>query len=221
MPDVSPRILSLAAMLFALTYVGVDAWGFGGRKPLLADPARAGVCVALVLLAAATPLCGCNLNSGQQSHGYNDWIFPFLLVAGLAMGWGSAWCDRHNFMTIDGSLARYAGLAIFLVGCVLRVAAMLILGPRFSVWVAIQQDHRLQTTGLYRFVRHPSYTGALLTLFGWALTFRSAIGLLLAATMVFPLVRRMKAEERLLIAVFGDGYTNYRARTWRLVPLIY
>jgi protein-S-isoprenylcysteine O-methyltransferase Ste14 len=98
---------------------------------------------------------------------------------------------------------------------------MLILGSRFSIWVAIQQDHRLETTGLYRFIRHPSYTGAILTLFGWALTFRSGIGLLLALMMVVPLIRRMEAEERLLIAEFGDEYLSYRRRSWRLIPLVY
>ena len=98
---------------------------------------------------------------------------------------------------------------------------MLVLGPRFSVWVAIQADHRLETTGLYRFLRHPSYTGAMFTLLGWALTFRSGIGLMIAAAMVLPLVSRMEAEERLLIAEFGEDYVNYREKTWRLIPLVY
>ncbi|HET6246154.1 MAG TPA: isoprenylcysteine carboxylmethyltransferase family protein [Tepidisphaeraceae bacterium] len=221
LPAISAPVLSLLAMLFAIGYVALAAWGFGAWRALLAEPARAGVCGALVLLAGATPLCGCNLSAGEKSHGGNDWIFPFLLIAGLLMGFGSAWCDRRNFLTLGGNVVRYAGLSLFLIGCVLRVASMLILGPRFSVWVAIQSDHRLQTTGLYRFVRHPSYTGAIFTLFGWAITFRSDIGILLAALMVLPLVRRMIAEEKLLIAVFGDEYTSYRERTWRLIPLVY
>jgi protein-S-isoprenylcysteine O-methyltransferase Ste14 len=220
-PAVSPIVLSLGAIVFAIAYVGLAAYGFGGWKLLLADPARAGVCIALVLLAGATPLCGCNLETGKQSHAGNDWIFPFLLAAGLAMGYGSAYCDRHNFFAIDGALARYVGLSLFLLGCIFRVGAMLILGPRFSIWVAIQHDHHLETTGLYRFIRHPSYTGAILTLFGWALTFRSGVGILLAGLMVLPLVRRMEAEERLLIAVFGEEYSRYRGRTWRIIPLIY
>jgi len=72
-----------------------------------------------------------------------------------------------------------------------------------------------------RLFRHPSHAGALLTLFGWALTFRSGMGLILAATMVLPLVSRMTAEENLLIAEFGEEYENYRRRTWRLIPLVY
>jgi protein-S-isoprenylcysteine O-methyltransferase Ste14 len=188
---------------------------------LFASPARAEVCAALVALAAITPLCGCNVNSGRRSHGGNDWIFPFFLIMGLAMGWLSAYTDRRNIWTIGGNITRDIGLSMFLVGCTLRVAAMLILGPRFSVWVAVQVEHHLETTGLYRFLRHPSYTGALLTLFGWALTFRSGIGLILAATMVLPLISRMTAEENLLIAEFGEEYENYRRRTWRLIPLVY
>jgi protein-S-isoprenylcysteine O-methyltransferase Ste14 len=56
--------------------------------------------------------------------------------------------------------------------------------------VAVQPAHRLKTDGVYRFVRHPSYLGALLAMAGWTLVFRSGPGLLLALLMIpFVLVR--------------------------------
>ena len=219
----SLNVLGLAALalLLAMAYLALAAWGYGGWRPLLASPARAAVAGGLLALAGMTPLCGCNLNAGRLSHSRNDWIFPVLLVAGLTMGWISAWSDRHNRLVIGAGAIRSLGAAMFFAGCVLRVAAMLILNDRFSVWVAIQHDHRLETTGLYRFIRHPSYTGAALTLLGWALTFRSAIGLVLAAMMALLLISRVQAEEQLLVAEFGDEYAEYQSRSWRLIPLVY
>jgi protein-S-isoprenylcysteine O-methyltransferase Ste14 len=57
--------------------------------------------------------------------------------------------------------------------------------------------------------------------FGWALAFRSGVGVLLAVLTLVPLVARIRAEEALLQSQFGEEYDTYRARTWRLLPGIY
>ncbi|MBV9116436.1 MAG: hypothetical protein JOY63_03615, partial [Acetobacteraceae bacterium] len=69
----------------------------------------------------------------------------------------------------------------------MRLAAVFALGARFSPVVAIQPGHQLKTDGLYRLVRHPSYTGLLVNALGWALAFRSALGLILAVLLFLPL----------------------------------
>jgi protein-S-isoprenylcysteine O-methyltransferase Ste14 len=56
---------------------------------------------------------------------------------------------------------------------------------------------------------------------GWALAFRSIVGLILTALMLIPLVARMRSEEALLISQFGSEYETYRARTARMIPGIY
>ena len=198
--------------------------GWGQWRGFMSDPARGTVCAALVILAGLTPLCGCNVGTGLRQDLANNWIFVPLLVLGLAMGWVSGYSDRHNFYTLPPGPAdavRYAGLALFGLGAALRVCSILTLGPRFTVCATILQGHELVTAGLYRFARHPSYTGALCTLFGWALVFRSGIGLLLAAGMIPPLVSRMNAEERMLDQEFGPAYADYRTKSWRLLPLVY
>ncbi|HEY2486821.1 MAG TPA: methyltransferase, partial [Candidatus Binataceae bacterium] len=54
------------------------------------------------------------------------------------------------------------------------------------------------TTGLYRVIRHPSYSGLLVNSLSWALAFRSGVGVLLTALLTPPLIARIRAEERLL-----------------------
>jgi protein-S-isoprenylcysteine O-methyltransferase Ste14 len=56
---------------------------------------------------------------------------------------------------------------------------------------------------------------------GWALAFRSGIGLLLVALLLPPLLARIRAEENLLRAAFGAEYDAYRAHTSRLIPGLY
>jgi len=96
-----------------------------------------------------------------------------------------------------------------------------VLGRRFSGLVAIQPGHRLVTSGVYGIIRHPSYLGLLVNSLGWALAFRSGVGILLTALLIPPLLARIHAEERLLRTQFGEEYDAYRARTSRLIPGLY
>ena len=106
-------------------------------------------------------------------------------------------------------------------GGVLRIFPVYVLKNRFSGLVAIQEGHKLETRGIYSVIRNPSYLGMLITSLGWALAFRSGVGELLAASLLIPLVARIRAEERLLREHFGAEYDAYVARTWRLMPGIY
>jgi len=96
-----------------------------------------------------------------------------------------------------------------------------VLGRRFSGLVAIQPGHSLVTSGVYGIIRHPSYLGLLVNSLGWALAFRSGVGILLTALLIPPLLARLHAEERLLRTQFGDEYDAYRSRTSRLIPGVY
>ena len=117
---------------------------------------------------------------------------------------------------------RPAGVAVFAVGTVLRWYAILSLGRFFTVNVAIAADHRIVESGLYRWVRHPSYTGALLAFLGLGLcldNWASLAALLLPVAVVFWW--RMRIEETALLEAFGERYRDYMRRTRRLIPFIY
>ncbi len=202
-------------------YLELAAWGWGGWSALLAHPARAGAIVAIVVISVAAMFTSGNISSGRREDTKNRWIFFPFLILGFLLGWLPAYTDRCDIGTVDGDVVRYFGLALFVVGSILRVGAVFVLGRRFSGLVAIQENHELETGGLYRVIRHPSYLGLLLGLFGWALVFRSAIGFLVSMLLIPPLVARMNSEEALLASEFGERYADYRRRTWRLLPYLY
>jgi protein-S-isoprenylcysteine O-methyltransferase Ste14 len=129
--------------------------------------------------------------------------------------------DRKDFWTLDGDAIRWFGVVLFTIGGALRIYPVFVLGRRFSGLVAIQPGHALVTSGVYGVIRHPSYLGLLINSLGWALAFRSGVGVLLTALIVPPLLARIRAEEALLRSQFGAGYDAYRRRTSRLLPGIY
>jgi protein-S-isoprenylcysteine O-methyltransferase Ste14 len=202
-------------------YIGLAVLGWGGWSDFMANPARVGAVITIVVASIAAMFTSGNLSSGQREDTKNRWIFLPFLVLGFMLAWLPAYTDRRDIWTIDGDTVRYLGLALFVIGCVLRLAPVFVLGRRFSGLVAIQEGHELVTGGLYRVIRHPSYLGLLLGLFGWALVFRSVIGVLVSLLLLPPLIARMNSEEALLESEFGARYADYRRRSWRLLPFLY
>jgi protein-S-isoprenylcysteine O-methyltransferase Ste14 len=172
------------------------------------------------VLSGVAVFSGGNLSPGVREDRGNRWVIGAFGLIGLLDAYLPAYTDRKEFWTLDGDAIRWLGVVLFAAGGALRICPVFVLGRRFSGLVAIQPGHTLVTTGLYRVVRHPSYLGRLVNSLGWALAFRSGVGVLLTALLIPPLVARICAEERLLCSQFGE-YEVYRSRTSRLIPGLY
>ncbi|HBK45882.1 MAG TPA: protein-S-isoprenylcysteine methyltransferase [Xanthomonadaceae bacterium] len=117
---------------------------------------------------------------------------------------------------------RWTGCALIGGGLALRLWAIHVLDRWFTVDVTIQEGHQLIQHGPYRWLCHPSYTGALLAFCGLAVGLGNALSVLLivpAATGAF--LRRIRVEESALREAFGDAYVRYVARRWRLLPWLW
>ncbi|VVP03930.1 methyltransferase family protein [Pseudomonas fluorescens] len=213
--------LAIFAIVGTLAYLGLAVWGMGGFAAYFAHAPLVAVALATLVMTVASLFTEANLSSGEREDRANRWVLPAFGVIGLLSGFLPAYTDRIDFWTFGGEGLRWIGALLFIVGGALRLWPVFVLGKRFSGLVAIQPGHRLVTDGIYRRLRNPSYLGMLVIAAGWALAFRSGVGLLLTALMVIPLIARIHAEEALLRAQFGGGYDEYCANTWRLVPGIY
>jgi protein-S-isoprenylcysteine O-methyltransferase Ste14 len=171
------------------------------------------------VLSGVAVFSGGNVSPGVREDRANCWVIAAFGLIGLLEAYLRAY--RKEFWTLDGDALRWLGVVLFAAGGALRIWPVFVLGRRFSGLVAIQPGHRLVTTGLYGVIRHPSYLGLLVNSLGWALAFRSGVGLLLTALLIPPLVARIRAEERLLRSQFGREYEVYRSRTSRLIPGFY
>jgi protein-S-isoprenylcysteine O-methyltransferase Ste14 len=151
----------------------------------------------------------------------NRWVLIVFALIGLLAAYLPAYTDRKGMWTLDGESIRWLGVALFAAGGALRIWPVFVLGRRFSGLVAIQPGHTLVTRGIYGTIRHPSYLGLLVNALGWALAFRSGVGVLLTALTIPPLLARIRAEENLLRTQFGSEYDAYCRRTSRLIPGLY
>lgn len=216
------KIVTLGVMILAsAAWLLLAMWGEGGLASFFANPARTALIVMMLVLVVVSAFSQGNISRGEREDRGNRWVLVVFFVLGALDGWLPAYCDRTGLLVFGGDGVRWTGVALGTLGGILRIWPVFVLGRRFSGLVAVQKDHRLVTGGIYRMVRNPSYLGLLISVAGWALAFRSILGLLLAACFVPVLIGRIHAEERLLGEHFGAEYQAYRARSWRLMPLIY
>ena len=216
---------ALTRLLFLVVgtgiYFALAVLGWGGVAAFFAHPSLVALGVVSAAMVVAAFFAGGNISSGEREDRGNRWVLAAFGIIGLLGAWLPAYSDRKNFWIIDGDAIRWVGVALYTVGGALRLWPVYVLGNRFSGLVAIQPGHTLVTGGIYRVIRNPSYLGLLLNSLGWALAFRSWIGVILTAVTLVPLVARMNSEERLLRSQFGEEYDAYRARTSRLIPGVY
>ncbi len=117
----------------------------------------------------------------------------------------------------DGWLA-WMGLALFALGIGLQVAAFRSLRGMYTSRLGIQPEHRLVSSGPYRVIRHPGYLCNILCLAGIGLAMSSLLGLGVSLAVIPLILARIRQEESMLLAEFGDAYRQYQSRTRRFIP---
>jgi protein-S-isoprenylcysteine O-methyltransferase Ste14 len=111
---------------------------------------------------------------------------------------------------------------MMLAGILTRLWAVSTLRSFFSYTVQIKEGHHVVQTGPYRFVRHPAYTGSLLTVLGIGFALQSwGAVLVMAAVFGVTFGYRIRVEEKVLTDSLGEEYLSYSRRVKRLIPYVY
>ena len=122
----------------------------------------------------------------------------------------------------DNLIVSYLGFVIYLSAGILVIVARVQLGKFGSGELITEEDHKLCTEGVYKYIRNPMYSGGIIAVIGFGLVFRSVLTLLIVSIFYFIVLKmRIDEEERLLYETFGEEFTNYKKKSKRLIPFIY
>jgi protein-S-isoprenylcysteine O-methyltransferase Ste14 len=197
----------VAALVFAISYeqatwflvvVAWAAWiflGSGRRRPEVGDK--------------------------HEDQGTLAWAWAATggsLVVAIAVALTVPWADLPG----EPWVTRLVGSLVALSGVALREWAILALGRLFTQSVMIREQHVVVATGPYRWLRHPAYTGTLLTLVGLMLTLDNWLSVAVVAVGFFVgHIPRIRVEERVLEENLGEPYREFERGRKRVVPGIW
>lgn len=126
---------------------------------------------------------------------------------------------RRGGLAVHSVPLAVIGTLLFGCGIGLAIWARLNLGRNWGMPMSQRAEPELVTSGPYRFVRHPIYTGLLTAMLGTALV-NSLLGLIVVAVLVGYFYYCGMVEERNLAVTFPAAYPEYRSRTKMLIPFL-
>jgi protein-S-isoprenylcysteine O-methyltransferase Ste14 len=126
---------------------------------------------------------------------------------------------RHGDLAVHNVILATIGAVVFACGIALAVWARLHLGRNWGMPMTQRAEPELVTSGPYRFVRHPIYSGLLLAILGTALV-DNLLGLIVVAVLVGYFYYCGTVEERNLTAAFPTAYPEYKSGTKMLIPFL-
>jgi protein-S-isoprenylcysteine O-methyltransferase Ste14 len=127
---------------------------------------------------------------------------------------------KGHSTTIDNAWLEAVGLGVFLLGLALAIWARVYLGRNWGTPMSQKVDPELVTTGPYRYIRHPIYSGIILGMIGTALAI--SVYLLVAVVLLGAyFVFSATVEERNMEGFFPETYAAYKASTKMLIPFVF
>ena len=146
-------------------------------------------------------------------------VIPFLLTMILFI----VSPDLLYFFSLQFDFpVRIFGIILIYLGVIFILWTNISLDRNFSTTLIVRDDHKLITNGLYKYIRHPMYTGISIWLFGMLLATDNWFLLLIIPIYTILIMGfRMVKEEAMLESKFGDEYQNYKKRTKRFIPRLF
>ncbi len=173
--------------------------------------------VADILIRPVTPREKADLST--KLIGLLFLLHPFLLAL---LFYENLYLTAIFLSFLNESIVTYIGFAIYMFGVVVTLTSRVQLGRYGSGIISIEDKHELLSTGMYRHIRNPLYSGALVGRIGIVLVFRGYIlGFLMFLTYFLIFRKRIEIEEEMLESEFGEEYLSYKERTKRLIPYVW
>ena len=175
-----------------------------------------------VLWVASEVVIGITRDAPFRSTGQDRLSGPALIFCVVLSVWAGYFAGR-SFPAAAINAAPFVsglGIALALAGIAFRWWAVLTLGRFFTTRVMTRPDQTVVQTGPYRLVRHPSYTGMLITVLGMLLASANWVSLACFPIALPGLAYRIRVEEQALIGALGAPYRDYMRRTKRLLPFV-
>jgi protein-S-isoprenylcysteine O-methyltransferase len=160
--------------------------------------------------------------SGRTADRGSFFGFVICIWTALAVAFTAFFGHPEWRVAVAEPALSWVGIVMVWAGMAFRLWAVQTLGAFFRVTVVVQDGHQLVTAGPYRWLRHPAYTGSIVSMTGIGLAFGNWVSL--AAMVLLPalaIAYRIHAEERALTEQFGEAYRDFRKTRSAVIPFVW
>jgi protein-S-isoprenylcysteine O-methyltransferase Ste14 len=156
-----------------------------------------------------------------QATVYDNMSIYGVIAANVISCLLALFCTQYLQIKLPSAVV-FVGIILLYCGIALRVYSVWTLRKYFTVSVEIKTGHKLIRKGPYRYVRHPSYSGSILSLIGMQIGLRSPVGFVVSLILAFLAYNyRIHVEEDAMVGAFGTEYKNYKKATKRIIPFVF
>lgn len=160
-------------------------------------------------------------NKGERDKGS-----VYIVILGFVGSIGiNLYFLNNNFIFLKIKLpykVSIIGIILLILGIIIRTIAVGTLKNNFTLEINTSNKQKLITTGIYKYVRNPAYTGSVVSLMGIAVSLRCINAIIYSLILLIICYSyRIKIEEKALKDRFGDEFIAYCRTTKKLVPYIY
>jgi protein-S-isoprenylcysteine O-methyltransferase Ste14 len=152
--------------------------------------------------------------------GSNWWRIIFIIVVIIGIWFSQEFSSLRTNPVAQTLPVQIISTVLVAAGMAFAVWARVHLGKNWSPTPSVQENHELVTSGPYRFVRHPIYTGIITALLGSALT-GGLVWILVFLAFTGMIAWRVGKEEEFMQETFPDQYPAYKKRTKAVIPFIW
>jgi protein-S-isoprenylcysteine O-methyltransferase Ste14 len=144
------------------------------------------------------------------------------IYIGISLGLNVSFSATQFAIPGDRMVLFGIGIFLILAGMAFRWYSIWILGKFFTSVITVQEGQKVIDKGPYRLIRHPSYSGAMLSFLGFGLALTNWLGLgLVVLGAVIGYSYRVRVEEQALVEGLGQPYLDYMLRTKRFIPFVF
>lgn len=152
-----------------------------------------------------------------EMHGIPFSMYLIGIIFGKTLPEGVFW--GHTLINYVGYLGLYLNIIFAVFGMVLIFIGWNKIYHQY--WKNVKGSGHIVTTGIYKWIRHPQYTGLILIAFGMLLGWSTIPTLIMFPIIVYSYIRLAKKEEKDMVLEFGESYESYMRKTKRFIPFIY
>ncbi|NER84041.1 MAG: isoprenylcysteine carboxylmethyltransferase family protein [Leptolyngbya sp. SIO1D8] len=162
-----------------------------------------------------------NLKPGEADAGSSQMLWICGVVS-ILLVIAAPILNTYQIGYWDNTIASWLGLALMLGGLTIRYWAAKTLGEFYTRTLQVIKGQRIINQAPYNIIRHPGYLGTLLMEVGGGFAVTNWVVLLvLLAVGIMSRAYRIRTEEKMLKAHFGEEYKVYLDYTWKLIPFLY